>query len=135
MRAYIQFFGVRKRTRDRTVRQLQASFPDLRVSEVPGCDIAPANVTCIVCTLTQLPEGFEPFVAPDGRVVPIAEVPEALRVTIAYRTIANVLERLCRITDTTKVHSISVSHDDDPASVQSVAWGPAVKAARQPAVA
>ncbi|HWH16605.1 MAG TPA: hypothetical protein VNU25_03410 [Candidatus Paceibacterota bacterium] len=130
MRAYIQFFGVRKRTRDMVARQLQASFPGLRIKEVPGCDIAPASIVSIVCRLSELPDGFEPFVSPDGRSIPIEQVPESLRVTIA-----SVLERLCRIVDITKVHSISVSDDGDPDSTQSVAWGPAVKAAVRPNVA
>ena len=127
MRAYIQFFGVRKRTRDSVMRKLQSAFPDLLVKEVPGCDIAPAEVRSIICRLSELPDGFEPFVSPAGQEVPIDLVPDSLRETKARRIIGDVLQCIARNVDTTKVHRVSVCKDHDASTVQSVAWGPGVK--------
>lgn len=135
MRAYIRFFGVRKRARETVIRKLQTTFPDLRVREVPGCDIAPAAVCSIICRMSELPDGYEPFVSPDGRTIPISMVPDSLRVTKAYRHIGQVLECIARTVDSSKVHRVTVCEDHDPASAQSVAWGPGVSVKHHSAVA
>lgn len=129
MHAYLQFFGVRKRARVRLIAAVSAAYPDMGITETPGCDIAPGGIRSAICRLANLPEGYVPFMAPDGTLRDSGDLPEELRATRASLLVTDLFRKLTSAVDLTEVHHLKVLDERNPEDAVSVSYGPAVKQA------